>query len=312
MTTNAAAVAAPVAATAALPTTELVNPNTEGLDRLSTVEMLTRFNEEDATVTAAVQTQLPQIAKAVDAIAEALRGGGRLIYVGAGTSGRLGVLDASECLPTFGVTPEEVFGIIAGGERALTRAIEGAEDDRAAGEAVMDENRVGPGDVVVGISASGGAPYVRGAVTRARALGASTTVSVTNSTNSPLSGDVDIPIEVVTGPEVIAGSTRLKAGTGQKLVLNMLSTGAMVRIGKTYGNRMVDVQATNTKLVARSLRLLREIGQVDSDEKAKTLLKEADGSVKRAIAMARLGIPAEEAAQRLEAAQGFLSVVLGE
>lgn len=294
----------------ALPTTELVNPNTEGLDRLSTEAMLGRINDEDAGVTAAVRTQLPQIARAVDVIAEALRAGGRLIYVGAGTSGRLGVLDASECLPTFGVTPEMVFGIIAGGATALTRAIEGAEDDREAGEKAVDDAGVGENDVVVGISASGGAPYVRGAVTRAKARGAKATIGVVNSAHAPLSSDVDIAIEAVTGPEVIQGSTRMKAGTAQKLVLNMLSTGAMIRVGKTYGNRMVDVQATNRKLVARSRRLVREIGQVDSDEAADTLLAEAGGSVKKAIVMARRGVGAEAAEKLLQDAAGFLSAIL--
>jgi N-acetylmuramic acid 6-phosphate etherase len=292
-----------------LPTTELPNPNTENLDRLSTVEMLSRINAEDASVALVVQKVLPQIARAVDAIAEKFRGGGRLIYVGAGTSGRLGVLDAAECLPTFGVSPEQVFGIIAGGERAMTRAVEGAEDDRDAGIAAMDLAKVSGSDAVVGISASGGAPFVRGAVLRAKELGA-VTISVTNSLNSPLSSDVEIPIEVVTGPEVIAGSTRLKAGTAQKMVLNMLSTGAMVRVGKTYGNRMVDVQATNAKLVQRSRRLVREIGEVTTDTEADRLLSAAKGSVKTAIVMARLGVSGVEAEERLLAAEGFLSVVL--
>jgi N-acetylmuramic acid 6-phosphate etherase len=273
--------------------------------------MLTRFNEEDAKVAAAVETALPQIAKAVDAVAEAFRRGGRLIYVGAGTSGRLGVLDAAECLPTFGVSPEMVFGIIAGGERAMTRAVEGAEDDRAAGEAAMDTHQVGPNDVIVGISASGGAPYVRGAMTRARERGA-VTVSVANSPNAPLSGDVDIPIEVVTGPEVLTGSTRLKAGTAQKLTLNMISTGAMIRFGKTYGNRMVDVQATNTKLVGRSRRLVKEIGRVESDERADELIRAAGGSVKKAIVMAVRNVPADEAEALLTEAKGFLSTIIEE
>ncbi len=295
-----------------LPTTELANPNTEGLDRLPTVEMLSRINNEDATVAAAVRGALPQIARAVDAIAEALQSGGRLIYVGAGTSGRLGCLDAAECLPTFGVAPEQVFGIIAGGERALLRAIEGAEDDAEAGAAAVDEVSVGPNDVVVGISASGGAPYVRAAVTRAKERGARATVSVANSSNSPLSGDVDIPIEVVTGPEVIQGSTRLKAGTAQKLVLNMLSTGAMVRIGKTYGNRMVDVQSTNAKLIKRSLRLVRELGKVETDEAASDFLQQAGGSVKLAIVLARREVDAVAGRELLRDAGGFLSVALGE
>lgn len=297
---------------AALPTTELPNARTENLDRLSTVEMLERINDEDATVAAAVRATLPQTARAVDAIANALRGGGRLIYVGAGTSGRLGCLDAAECLPTFGVAPEQIFGIIAGGERALLRAIEGAEDDAAAGAAAMDAVAVGPADVVVGVSASGGAPYVRAAVRRAKERGAPATIGVSNTPNAPLSGDVDIPIEAVTGPEVITGSTRLKAGTAQKLVLNMLSTGAMVRIGKTYGNRMVDVQATNAKLVRRSRRLVQEIGGADSDAAAESFLAQADGSVKLAILLARRGVDAETGRRLLRDAGGFLSVALGE
>lgn len=297
--------------TTALPTTELPNPNTEGLDRLSTVEMLACINDEDATIAAAVRTRLPEIAVAVDAIAQRLRQGGRLIYVGAGTSGRLGVLDASECLPTFGVTPEMVFGIIAGGERALTRAIEGAEDDRNAGIAAIVAANITALDSVVGISASGGAPYVRGAVTRAKELGAFT-VGVANTPNAPLSSDVDVAIEVVTGPEVIAGSTRMKAGTAQKLVLNMLSTGAMVRIGKTYGNRMVDVQATNAKLIQRSRRLVKEIGKVESDCEADELLEAASESVKVAIVMARCHVNAKEAKRLLQEADGFLSEAIGE
>lgn len=295
-----------------LPTTELVNPNTAGLDLLPTVEMLGRINDEDAQVAAAVRTALPQIARAVDTIADALRRGGRLIYVGAGTSGRLGCLDAAECLPTFGVSPEQVFGIIAGGEYALLRAVEGAEDDSEAGRAAMDSASVGENDVVVGISASGGAPYVRAAVSRARERGVLATVSVTNSSNSPLFGDVDIPIEVVTGPEVIQGSTRLKAGTAQKLVLNMLSTGAMVRIGKTWGNRMVDVQATNAKLVKRSLRLVRELGKVDREDAARDLLQKAGGSVKLAIVLARRDVDADTGRRLLEESEGFVSRALGE
>jgi N-acetylmuramic acid 6-phosphate etherase len=295
-----------------LPTTELINPNTNNLDKLSTEEMLLCINREDATVTEAVRRVTPQIARAVDIIAEGLREGGRLIYVGAGTSGRLGVLDASECLPTFGVTRDIVFGIMAGGERALTNAIEGAEDDEVAGAAAIDAVNIRPSDVVVGISASGGAPYVRAAVKRAKALGAKATVSIANSENSPLSGDVDIAIEAITGPEVLQGSTRLKSGTAQKLILNMLSTGAMIRIGKTYGNRMVDVQATNKKLVLRSRRLVREIGKVGSDEKADAFLSQAGGSVKLAILMARMGLSVKEAKQKLAESSDFLSVALGE
>lgn len=298
--------------TGPLPTTEQANPNTEGLDRLPTEQMLARINDEDATVAGAVRTQLPQIARAVDAIAAGLRAGGRLIYIGAGTSGRLGYLDAAECPPTFGVPPERVRGIIAGGETALTRAVEGAEDDADAGAAAMDALAVGPNDVVVGISASGGAPYVRGAARRARERGVAATVAVANAADPPLAGDVDIAIVPVTGPEALAGSTRLKAGTAQKLVLNMLSTGAMIRIGKTYGNRMVDVQATNRKLVARSRRLVREIGRVEDEEAAAALLSRAGGSVKTAIVMARRGVDRDAAERLLRESAGFLSVALGE
>ena len=291
-----------------LPTTELVNPNTEGMDRMSTLEMLTRINDEDATVSLAVRSQLPRIAEAVDGIAERLKRGGRLIYIGAGTSGRLGVLDASECLPTFGVSPEMVFGIIAGGARALTRAVEGAEDDGPAGASAMDEAGVGPGDTVVGLSASGGAPYVRAAMVRARELGA-LTVGVSTAARAKLSGDVDIPIEAVVGAEVLTGSTRMKSGTAQKLICNLLSTGAMVKIGKTYGNRMVDVLATNKKLVDRATRLIQDVGQVDR-ETAERLLVESGGVAKVGIVMARLGIGSDDARALLEETGGYLAAAI--
>ena len=288
-----------------LPTTELVNPNTEGMDRLPTLEMLSRINDEDATVPLAVRTQLPRIAEAVDGIAERLKRGGRLIYIGAGTSGRLGVLDASECLPTFGVRPEQVFGIIAGGERALTRAVEGAEDDGDAGASAIDDAGVGPDDTVVGLSASGGAPYVRAAVARARERGA-LTVGVSTAARAKLSGDVDIPIEAVVGAEVLTGSTRMKSGTAQKLICNLLSTGAMVKIGKTYGNRMVDVLATNKKLVDRATRLIEDVGRVDRST-AERLLAEADGVAKVGIVMARKNVSADEARALLAASGGYLA-----
>lgn len=294
---------------ASLPLTEQVNPATEGLDRLPTIEMLRVINEQDRTVADAVASQLPHIAAAVDVIAESLRNGGRLIYIGAGTSGRLGCLDAAECLPTFGVPAESVFGIIAGGPDALLVAVEGAEDDDIAGGKAMRDIEVTDVDVVCGISASGGAPYVQGALIEARARGAKT-IAVANTPDPPIARLADIPILAVTGPEAIAGSTRLKAGTAQKLVLNMLTTGAMVRIGKTYGNRMVDVQATNAKLVLRARRLLRELGRVESDTQADTLLAEAGGSVKTAIVMARRGVSAAEAARLLRDADDFLSAVI--
>ena len=292
-----------------LPTTELINDLSNNLDRLPTFEMLAIINQEDAKAVAAVQSVLPNIAAAVDRIADAFRAGGRLVYIGAGTSGRLGVLDASECLPTFGVSPEMVFGIIAGGERALTRAIEGAEDDASAGEQAMCDADIQSIDVVVGISASGGAPFVRAALAEAKRRGA-TTVGIANSQNAPLCADADIPIEAVVGPEVLQGSTRMKSGTAQKLILNMLSTGAMVRIGKTYGNRMVDVQCSNAKLVKRAQRLVADIGQVSDLATAQTFLDAAGGSVKTAIVMARRGVDKTAADALLMAADGFLSKVI--
>jgi N-acetylmuramic acid 6-phosphate etherase len=291
-----------------LPLTEAANTATEGLDRLPTVEMLARINDQDAEVAVAVRRELPRIAAAVDAAADALRAGGRLIYVGAGTSGRLGVLDAAECLPTFGVSSDQVFGIIAGGAPALTRAVEGAEDDADAGASTMDAAAVGADDLVVGISASGGAPFVLAALGRAHERGART-VSIANTPGAEISKRANIAIEVVTGPEVIAGSTRLKAGTAQKMVLNMISTGAMIRIGKTYGNRMVDVQATNAKLVARARRLVAELGEC-SDADAARLVAATGGRVKTAIVAARLGLPAAEAEAILRAADGFLAAAL--
>ena len=292
-----------------LPTTELINDLSNNLDRLPTFEMLAIINQEDAKAVAAVQSVLPNIAAAVDRIADAFRAGGRLVYIGAGTSGRLGVLDASECLPTFGVSPEMVFGIIAGGERALTRAIEGAEDDASAGEQAMCDADIQSIDVVVGISASGGAPFVRAALAEAKRRGA-TTVGIANSQNAPLCADADIPIEAVVGPEVLQGSTRMKSGTAQKLILNMLSTGAMVLIGKTYGNRMVDVQCSNAKLVKRAQRLVADIGQVSDLATAQTFLDAAGGSVKTAIVMARRGVDKTAADALLMAADGFLSKVI--
>ena len=292
-----------------LPTTELVNDLSNNLDRLPTSEMLAIINQEDAKAVAAVHAVLPQIAAAVDRIADAFRSGGRLVYVGAGTSGRLGVLDASECLPTFGVSPEMVFGIIAGGERALTRAIEGAEDDAIAGAKAIRDADIQSNDVVVGISASGGAPFVRAAIAEAKRCGA-TTVGIANSQNAPLCADADIPIEAVVGPEVLQGSTRMKSGTAQKLILNMLSTGAMVRIGKTYGNRMVDVQCSNAKLVKRAERLVADIGNITDLEKVQCFLDAAGGSVKTAIVMARRDVTRDEAEALLRAADGFLAAVI--
>ena len=232
--------------------TELRNPVTADIDTMDSLGILSAINEQDHLVAPAVRHALPQIAHAVDAIVGALYGGGRLIYIGAGTSGRLGVLDASECPPTFNTDPDLVVGIIAGGDRALRHPIEHVEDRREAGREDLESLNVTAQDVVVGIAASGRTPYVLGAVDYANSIGC-VTAGISNSVDSALSAAVSIPIEVPVGPEVITGSTRMKAGTAQKLVLNMLTTAAMMRLGKTYGNLMVDVQPTNAKLRERAV-----------------------------------------------------------
>src|SRR5262245_10613074 len=262
------------------------------------------MNQEDAMVPAAVARALPAIAGAVDAIAERLRAGGRLVYVGAGSAGRIGVLDASEWVPTFGTPEGQVVVLIAGGPAAMTRAIEGAEDDADAGAADLVGLGLVAADAVVGISASGRTPYVLGAVRHAAAVGA-LTVGVSCNTSAALSRAVAHPIEVETSPEVVAGSTRLKAGTAQKLVLNMLSTAAMVRLGKTYGDLMVDLRATNDKLRDRARRIVAQAAGVD-DARAAAALAGAGGQVKVAVVMLRCRVPAERAAALVEAAGGNL------
>lgn len=264
--------------------TEQRNPRTAGIDLASPLEIVDLMNAEDAGVAAAVATQREPLARAV-AIAEAtFRAGSRLFYVGAGTSGRLGVLDASECPPTFGTDPEMVQGLIAGGLPALTRAQEGAEDVAERGAQAMDEHGVRAGDFVVGIAASGTTPYVRAALVRARALGARTAIVACSPPPAEMLDAADVAIVPVVGPEVVTGSTRLKAGTATKLVLNTITTGAMIRLGKTYGNLMVDLRATNLKLVDRSERILMEVCGVERDA-ARRLLAAADGRVKTAIVM---------------------------
>ncbi len=242
--------------------TEARNQNTLHIDRMTTLDMVTVMNNENRVVEDAVATQLPEIAAAIDIIAERLEAGGHLIYIGAGTSGRLGVVDASECPPTFGVDPRLVRGIIAGGEGAMFRAVEGAEDDETRGAAELEADGVAAGDVVVGLSASGGAPYVLGALKRARELGA-IPLGITCNPDSRMHPLCDVTIAPYVGPEVITGSSRLKAGTAQKLVLNMLSTGAMVKTGKVVGNLMVNVRPTNVKLRDRCVRILMELGSCD-------------------------------------------------
>ena len=261
--------------------TEERNRNTLHIDRMDTLEMVTVMNRENRAVEDAIDTQLPEIAAAIDTIASALERGGHLIYVGAGTSGRLGVVDASECPPTFGVDYDLVRGIMAGGEGAMFRAVEGAEDNEAFGACDVEADGVTVGDVVVGLSASGGAPYVLGALRRARELGA-IPLGITCNPDSRMHALCDITIAPYVGPEVITGSSRLKAGTAQKLVLNMLSTGAMVKTGKVVGNLMVNVRPTNVKLRDRCIRILMELG--DCDRPTAEALIDTYGDIRRSLA----------------------------
>lgn len=288
--------------------TEESNPRTARLDRLSALEIVTAMNDEDATVAAAVRRALPAIAQAVEAIVERLRAGGRLIYVGAGTSGRLGVLDAVECVPTFSVDPGLVVGVIAGGEIALTEAVEGAEDRYEDGRRDLEAVSAGAQDAIVGIAASGRTPYVLGALDYANTLGA-LTVAISCNSPAPMLDRAQIGIPVVVGPEVLTGSTRLKAGTAQKMVLNMLSTAAMVWLGKVYGNLMVDVKVTNHKLAERARRIVSRVAGVDDAEAARLLSLTGD-EVKPAIVMARRGVSPDEARALLRAADGVLRAVI--
>jgi N-acetylmuramic acid 6-phosphate etherase len=288
--------------------TEALNPATTNLDQLSTADLLRVMNQQDQLVALAVQEALPQLEPLLEAAAEGLALGGRLLYVGAGTSGRLGVLDAAECPPTFRTEAWQVQGLIAGGAKALLEAVEGAEDDAQAGQEAMLQVQVQANDTVVGLSASGGAPYVLGAMQQAKTLGAQTG-AVCCVPGSALAQAVQWPVVVETGPEVLAGSTRLKAGTAQKLVLNMLSTGVMVRLGKTYGNRMVDVKASNQKLKKRCLGLVQDLATVELAV-AQALLEQCEWEVKTAIVMAQKGCSAAEARERLQQVNGHLRQVL--
>lgn len=289
-------------------TTEKRNPRTQRIDTLPTLEMARLMNEEDKRVPQAVERALPAIAAAIDAVAARLAAGGRLFYVGAGTSGRLGVLDASECPPTFGTPPSLVQGVIAGGPDAVFAAVEGAEDDAQAGADDLLERALGEQDAVVGLAASGRTPYVVGALAFARRAGA-LAVAVTCNEASPLAAKADIAVEVVVGPEALSGSTRLKAGTAQKLVLNMLSTGVMIRLGKTYGNLMVDVKATNEKLRDRARRIVAAATGLPPAEAEKALCA-ADYDAKLAICMHLTGCGKDAAAQRLAAHGGRLACAL--
>lgn len=280
------------------------NPRTGDIDVLPVQTLLERISVEDRGVAGAVRREIPAIARAVEAAVAAFEAGGRLIYIGAGTSGRLGVLDASECPPTFSVPPGMVIGIIAGGDGALRRAVEGAEDDRAAGAADLRAVDLSPRDVVVGIAASGRTPYAIGALAYARGIGA-TTVSLACVAGSDLARHADIAIAPVVGPEVLAGSTRMKSGTAQKMVLNMLSTAAMIRIGKTYQNLMVDLSVSNEKLATRAVGILCDLTGIGS-ERAVALLAEAGGELKTAILMELGGLTDAAARTRLADAGGSL------
>lgn len=291
--------------------TERRNPRSHDLDARSSLELVELMNAEDAAVVPAVGKLKPQIAKGIDLIEAAFRAGGRLIYVGAGTSGRLGVLDAAECVPTFSAPPGMVVGIIAGGLPALLRPVEGAEDDVNDGIAQMDGHQVGAHDVVVGIAASGTTPFVRGALGRAQALGAKTMFLSCTEPPALLKETCDVLLTVLTGPEVLTGSTRMKAGTATKLVLNMLSTGAMVRIGKSYGNLMVDLTVTNSKLTDRAERIVMEIAGVDRAT-AKQAVEGAGGSTKVAIVMLLRALARPDAEAMLAKHQGRLRPIIGD
>lgn len=290
--------------------TEQANPVSASIDRLSTEEVLRIINAEDRGVAEAVRQEIPAIARAVDAIVAAFGRGGHLFYVGAGTSGRLGVLDAAECPPTFSISPEMVQGIVAGGEAALRGATEASEDDPAAGVRDLEAHGFTARDVLCGIAASGRTPYVLGAVSAARKLGA-VTVGISNNPDSELARAADIAITPVTGPEVVAGSTRMKAGTAQKLVLNMLTTAAFIRMGCVYGNLMVNVQPVNAKLLDRARRIVAEAAGV-SAERAAALLAAAGDSVPVAIVMGKTSVARSEAERRLAAAGGRISAAIAE
>jgi len=290
--------------------TEKANPATATLDRMSPLEIVQALNAADATVAGAVALELPRIARAVEEIATRLRQGGRLIYIGAGSSGRMGVLDAVECPPTFSTASGQVVGWMAGGLDAFARAAEEIEDSATAGRGDAAWLGVGACDALVGIAASGRTPYVLGAIDYAREQGA-LTVGLACNRGIPLEERVDIMIAPLTGPEVVAGSTRLKAGTAQKMVLNMLSTGAMVRLGKTYGNLMVDMRASNEKLRRRAARIVAGATGLDEAEAA-TLLRTADGEARTAIVAARAGVTPAAARERLAAHGGSVHAALRE
>ncbi|MCR9138634.1 MAG: N-acetylmuramic acid 6-phosphate etherase [Alphaproteobacteria bacterium] len=286
------------------------NPDTMGIDLLPTVDILHTINDEDRVVPSAVEKVIPDIAMAVDRIVTAFQTGGRLVYMGAGTSGRLGVLDASECPPTFGVPTDMVIGLIAGGDQALIRATEGAEDDAQDGARVLRNISLTAKDVVVGIAVSGRTPYVIGGLNYAREIGA-TTVALSCNRSSIITGIADIAISPLVGPEVLTGSTRLKSGTAQKLVLNMLTTASMIRIGKSYENLMVDVHPSNGKLFARAARIVMQATRCSADE-ARQALDRTQNDVKLAILITMTGMGVDAARSALDEAGGFLRKAIGD
>src|SRR5213082_2559390 len=291
--------------------TEQRNPRTERIDVASTLEIVDLLNAEDARVAGAVRAVRGELARAIDLVVAAFGRGGRLIYVGAGTSGRLGVLDATECPPTFGTPPEMVVGVIAGGYPALVKSAEGAEDDVNAGMAAMDQVRVAPADFVLGIAASGTTPFVRAALSRAQTIGAATGLVSCSDPPAVLVETCDVLILPKVGPEALTGSTRMKAGTATKLVLNTLSTGAMIRLGRAYGNLMVDLKAVSDKLRDRGERIVMEVGGVDRPA-ARRAIAAAAGSVKLAIVMVKQGVGKDEAGRLLEQAGGFVRRAVGD
>jgi N-acetylmuramic acid 6-phosphate etherase len=290
--------------------TEQQNPKTMNIDQMTTEDIITVINQEDTLVPNVIARQVPNISEVVDKIVAAFKQGGRLIYVGAGTSGRLGIIDASECPPTYGTDPGMVVGIIAGGKEAMTEAIEGVEDDKQQGQTDMDEISLTAKDVVVGIAASGRTPYTIGALEYAKSLGA-VTVSVVCSKDSEMEKISDHSIAAVVGPEVITGSTRMKAGTAQKLILNMLSTASMIKMGKVYGNLMVDVQMTNEKLHSRAVNIVK-MATGASDEEAKKAIEEQNYNTKAAILQIITGLKGDGARELLEKHDGYLREAIAE
>lgn len=291
-------------------TTESRNQNTLDIDRVSTMEMVKKINDEDKKVAEAVEKELPQIAQAIDEIVLRIKKGGRLIYIGAGTSGRLGILDASECPPTYGVSEELVQGIIAGGQEAIFRAKEGAEDSKELAIEDLQSKGLNENDTVVGLAASGRTPYVIGGLEYANEIGA-LTVSITCNANSSVAKEAKIAISPVVGPEVVTGSTRLKSGTAQKLVLNMISTGTMIKLGKVYGNLMVDVQSTNEKLVERAKKIVSDATGVNTEEAA-AYLKETNSDVKLAIFMILSKLNKDDAKEKLDKNDGYIAKALND